>query len=450
MNNSKIYEFFAKNTSLNHDIDLTQYPFQYGKDGEGKLIIKCSDIDLGSSEFNIENVLSKVQSVVHNGETLPIFFTETLDELILEHPDGTVEIQFDLLKCYFLLVSGIQEPINKKRDKIGRFPYQESIQKKLQITDKPIADYYTLIFLEALSKAYKLDLSRLKKTKTGFTTFVSHDIDLCYSGWKQGGLSELKNGRPFNTLKLIFQRFFNRDTWFNFSEILALNKKLGVQSAAFFFLTRKGANKEFNLDNGDYDITNSVFKNVLDEILEQGSEIGIQGSLGAGFRQGVLEEDITTLDKNVSGNRCHFLFYELKKLPGLLEKAGLRYDNSPGFAEAIGFRHSSCKPFYFFDFENEKTSEIICLPLIIMDRTLSQKKYMNVPKESAAAVCEPIISEIEKHGGVLSLLWHNHHFSEYKFTGWREVYEEIIGVCTRKGSQFHSGARIIEKLKPNN
>ena len=145
----------------------------------------------------------------------------------------------------------------------------------------------------------------------------------------------------------------------------------------------------------------------------------------------------------VNGNRYHFLMYDSYLSPSVLSESGLKYDSSLGFAESIGFRNAYCLPFYLFDIKNCRSTDIIEIPLNVMDVSFG-KKYMDITKEEALNKTCHIIDEIEKFNGCFTLLWHNTYFSEYKYEGWKDIYFRIVEHCSGKDAQIVSGNKICK------
>ena len=114
------------------------------------------------------------------------------------------------------------------------------------------------------------------------------------------------------------------------------------------------------------------------------------------------------------------VMFNVKKTLEVLEQTALKYDATLGFAEHIGFRRGTCFPFYLYDFKRKQISTILEFPLIIMDTTLIHAKYMKISQHETLHQIEPLIAEVKKFHGVLSVLWHNTSFSDYKYTGWKK------------------------------
>ena len=81
-----------------------------------------------------------------------------------------------------------------------------------------------------------------------------------------------------------------------------------------------------------------------------------------------------------------------------------------------------------------------------MDTTLQHAKYMNVSADQALDKVKPIINEVIKFSGVLSLLWHNTHFSRFKYGGWKEVYIELLNYCKKHQAKLTTCEDIYQSV----
>ena len=138
--------------------------------------------------------------------------------------------------------------------------------------------------------------------------------------------------------------------------------------------------------------------------------------------------------------------FDTAKTTGILEKSGIKYDTSLGFAECTGFRRGTCHPFYLYDFEQNKTSTVLEIPLIVMDTTLRNKKYMGFAPEKTREDIFKLVDEVKKFNGIFSLLWHNTYFSEYKFTGWKQIYLDILEYCKNNHALMTTCRDIYERV----
>lgn len=425
-----------------YNIDPEDFEVNYGIDGISKIQISKGETGFFAEKrkYDTANVTWKDW----DGVRLPFLFDSNSEKDIITKSGDNVVINFDIIASSFFFLSNWQEWATRaKNNEIFRFPYEASLQFELNIIDKPVVNYYFSVLKHAIEMAYDTSLS----SKNQFTTFVSHDIDACLSAWLQGGFRALLDKRPFVTVKLMYLKLFKEDAWFNFREILDIEKKFNIKST-FFFMSMKG--KKGNFRNSDYTVARKKFKRVFQDIENNQSEVGLHGSFGTCNNEELYRRDIDKLDYNVIGNRFHFLEFDIEKSIPILEQSKIRFDSTMGYAEYPGFRNGICYPFYLYNIEKDMPSTILEIPLVLMDGTLQNKKYVNISKEKAIDFVAPIIEEVKKFDGVFTLLWHNTHFSEYKFKGWKEVFIEICNFCTSKGSQFKNGSDILKAYEYKN
>ncbi len=207
----------------------------------------------------------------------------------------------------------------------------------------------------------------------------------------------------------------------------------------FFFLPDPSKYKGH--ENADYEVLN--FRNAL--VIRQISEnnaVGLHGSFGSSNAFEKLQSDKNKLSESngnrlVSTNRFHFLMFDVQKIPALLEKAGIEIDSTLGFNDMPGFRFSTSYPFYLFDYEQNKASQVIEVPLQIMDASLFYGHYLGCKSmEEAWNYIELIVLQIKKTGGCLVLNWHNDAFADLGREVWLETLDAILKFCKANKSLF--------------
>lgn len=431
-----MFKYFLKNFEAIYNIEHGRFDISYGIDKNSRIQVKKGNVKWFNSRDQVD--LSGVIWKEWNGENIPFLFdSESLSPIISQSDYGVV-INYDIISSGFYLLSNWQEYVSSDKDTYGRFRMTESIQFKLDIICKPVVNYYFDILKAAIEVAYDIKIVQNLWQGKKMAVCLTHDIDLCESAWLQGSFRELLKGNIFAPLKLVASRLFEDDRWFNFQDIIETEKRSGANST-FFFLPYKG--KKEGIPNADYDISEPKFKKVFSQVEGSGSEVAIHGSIGTSSDADLLKSEIERIDCDVTGNRFHFLMYDSSLTPAILSESGLKYDSTLGFAENIGFRNSCCLPFFLYDFQNNKSSDILEIPLHVMDVSFSEK-YMNISKEEALYKVYDLIGEIEKFDGCFTLLWHNTYFSEYKYSGWKEVYRKILEHCADKKALMTSGRNI--------
>lgn len=432
----EIFKYILKNFEAIFRIEPGEFNINYGIDKKSKIQIKKGNVNYFITREPLD--LSVVIWKEWDGEKIPFLFDSDSDENIVTQFENQVIINYDIIASGFYLLSNWQEYVCCKKDSYGRFRMSESIQYKLNFICKPVVNYYFDILKNAIEKAYNVKLDQRLWQGKKMAVCLTHDIDLCESAWIQGSFRELLKGNIFAPLKLAAAKLFANDRWFNFSEILEAEKKFKSNST-FFFLPFKG--RKNGIPNADYNISKPKFRKVFRLIKENGSEIALHGSIGTNTDMDLLKSEINKIGVKINGNRFHFLMYDSFLSPFVLSESGLKYDSTLGFAEVIGFRNSCCLPFYLYDIKNNRSTNIIEIPLTVMDVSFGGK-YMGITKDEALIRMYDLVNEIENFNGCFTLLWHNTYFSEYKYTGWKNIYCKILEYCAGKDALMTSGENI--------
>ncbi|KAA9345807.1 polysaccharide deacetylase family protein [Adhaeribacter soli] len=409
----------------------------YGSNGQGKLKISAGGFPFFAQKVPFPEQLSWIE---FEGTRLPVLFQEPALPLLSEN-DDQLEIHADLIASAFYFLSGWQEFYSKERDRFNRFPFQASLQYKHQFVTVPVVNYYFGILKTALEKAYGISLKKYENAPTGFTTFLSHDVDRLESAWKVEGLKQAQKGNYFRTAQLVIQKALEQDHWHNLKTVAGTVKKYGATST-FFWLAQPG--KYNGHPNADYDIRHPKYQKLIKELAAAGFENSVHGSFGSSENSDQLKAEAAKLNPSVKGNRFHYLCFDPEKTPQALTSADLHYDSTLGFAEHFGFRNAYCFPFRLFDFINLKPYPFLEIPLHLMDATLWHPNYMQILPEQVLETIRPMLQEIQKFGGVFGLLWHNENFSELNIHNGLTVFESIMQELNQMGTIFKTGAAICQ------
>lgn len=368
-------------------------------------------------------------------ENIPFLFDKSDKDAVLEFRDDHCYINYDIIASSFFFLSGWQEYLFLNGNSAAKFSYEDSIQKKLGIAYLPVVNYYFDILRKAIKSVYGIDLEISFWGSKKFGLCLTHDIDKCTTGWLEGGFNEFKKGRLFTFFQLIYKRIFSDDVWFNFKDILELEKRFSAVSS-YYFMAEKGRFK----GNGDYDIENKKFKKVLSDIKDSGSEIGIHGSPGTHLNLKKFSREIKKLPYPVIGGRFHFLNFDIKNSFDIVEKAGLKYDSTLGFAGQPGFRNGITFPFRPYNFKEKRSYEVVEIPLIVMDATFIYHTKSSL--DEALERIEQLIEEVKKWNGCLTILWHNNYFSSCKYSGWKELYETVLRRSLKNNALLVNGEQV--------
>ncbi|UOQ99731.1 hypothetical protein MUN81_09590 [Hymenobacter sp. 5317J-9] len=382
------------------------------------------------------------------GRRVPFFFDAQPAAPLLDRQPGRCRVNADLISAAFYLLSGWQEYFSDTRDRHGRFPYAASVQQRYGFVALPVVNYYFDVLRTAVEHVTGQALRpRRWAGNAPFAAFISHDIDNLRSAWKAPAKADLKAGQFLRFGQRLWRRLTRPDAWDNLETVAATVAGYGARST-FFILPehRPGAD---GTPNADYRIDRHLWRRFI-HLASSGSELALHGSIGTAtdFAQ-LSSEQSESLTEPAQGIRFHYLRWEPRQTPMQLEAlvvAGLRYDATLGFAEHYGFRHSYCHPFYPFDFVTGQASRFLEIPLQVMDATLHHPNYLQLQPDDILPALRPMLAEIERFGGVASVLWHNDHFDPANtMTGPRQ-FAEIMVYLRQRGAAFLTGSQIVAEL----
>ena len=343
-------------------------------------------------------------------------------------PDGSFTI--DLFGSCFFLLTGYEEYIVKEKNQFGNFPFEASIACKGGFVKRPLVNEY-LEILWALLKTKDPSLYR-KAEKYNF--IPTHDVDHPFMyyfndfwGHLKGSLGDIiksKNPRQFVNRNLSWMFRAKGDPYNTFSWIMNLSEKKNLKSV-FFLKNCKLSNR---FDNG-YDIRKPAMKNLILDIHRRGHQIGFHPSYYTHNDKQLFESEIRDfrsyvgdlgIKQDINQVRQHYLRYEVPATTEIHEHYKLAFDYSLGYYNVSGFRRGTSHSFPVFNILRREVSEVIGIPLTLMEISLPLE-YSDPAQRFDAA--KDLISVCKKYKGNFVLLWHN---SNLLFEEERELYKNIL------------------------
>ncbi len=187
-----------------------------------------------------------------------------------------------------------------------------------------------------------------------------------------------------------------------------------------------------------YDARRARLVNQLDRL---GLEVGLHASYTCLADAGFLAEERAVLAEllggPIAGNRHHYLRLPWHEGIRALDRLGFSYDTTLGHAERPGPRAGLSFPFRPWDGAAAKPLRILELPLVLMDATLSEERYLGLSAEDAWVEVERVLDHLAAVGGCASFLWHNDRFDRVYGRGWDRLYDRLLdGIAARGG---HAG-----------
>ncbi len=331
------------------------------------------------------------------------------------------EFRLDLVASVFFLLSRYEEAVDgAARDDRDRSPAGASVLGRTGWLEWPVLDMYLTAFRGLIERAW----SGLALEAGGpGRAIVSHDVDHPSSRahWRGTHALRVVAGDAIHRRdpRLALRRAASflptpsgvgpLDPYTVFDFLMTASEARGVKST-FFFLTR-----ETEVPDGSrYRIDRPWARRLIAEIGRRGHHIGLHGSYnsfddverlraewalleraGADLPPGVLRRAI----------RQHFLRFRAGDTWRLQAEAGLTEDESLGFADAVGYRAGTARSFPAWDIVAGAPLALRVRPLHVMDVTLLQRMSTALPDRLATVA--DMARRTRRHGGDLSLLWHN-------------------------------------------
>lgn len=252
-----------------------------------------------------------------------------------------------------------------------------------------------------------------------YAAVVTHDIDgpEIQSGFALARSAYYalrhRNEREQEAFELgVLTRLFGRpDPYWNFADWMALERRLGIRATYYFYVDKAGgAPRHFN--DPHYDLRKGRYPQVLRDIHDNGSELGIHYGIRAhGVEQYRAAADVVRSLVGADwpiGGRAHYWSIDWRNPSRSwreLEDAGYRHDSSVS-AMALGFRFGSaqCTMPTGTD-ERTATEKIVVTPTAIMDAYVAEPRA-GAKLDQRMDDMHAVIDRIADVGGICVLDWH--------------------------------------------
>lgn len=369
-----------------------------------------------SHDILFEQGINDIEINVLQWDDVPCFF-----------PTGDASsIPFDIFAASFYLMSRYEEYLPHVQDEHERFPVHESLAFKNGFLEKPVVDIWALKFLAHFKEKYP----NLKFNKRKFQIISTVDINSAFA-YKSKGIMRtfgafVKDLFQFNLLNLynrvltIFN--FRKDHFDTFSKFLNIKKNHKVKTLFFFLIG------DYTTFDKNVSFSNNSFRSLIKSVADY-AKIGIKPSYFTMKDEVLLKKELKRLEEIVNTpilfSRQHFLRLSLPETYQNLIDADIKEDYSMGYAKTVGFRASTCTPFYFYDIDFEIQTPLKIFSFAVRDITL--KYEMNLSDEASLAKIMELKHAVKEVKGTFISLVHNETLSENSnWKGWTSIYEQMV------------------------
>ena len=139
--------------------------------------------------------------------------------------------------------------------------------------------------------------------------------------------------------------------------------------------------------------------------------------------------------RSEAGVRMHWLYYG-EDSPKALEEAGLDYDSTFGYNDAVGFRAGTAQAFCPL-----QARGMLELPLIMQDTAMLYPGRMHLSEAEALDLCKQVIQCAAKSGGAVTVNWHTRSLSPERL--WGEFYEKLLQEIRKHRVWFGTAREIV-------
>jgi peptidoglycan/xylan/chitin deacetylase (PgdA/CDA1 family) len=401
---SKIDEFVAHNGPK---LSYTKAPLG------NEFFIKSNDLlfEQGVNDLDIN---------IQKWEDVPCFFATNLKS----------SIPFDIFAASFYLISRYEEYLPHVKDIHGRFTAEQSMAFKYGFLEKPVVDIWAYKFLAMLLEKFP-DYN----CKTRAYTFISTvDIDNAFA-YKHKNLVRTIGGFFNDLLKFklveIWNRFtviwnLKRDPFDTFESILRLKNEYNVKTIFFFLIG------DYSTFDTNVSASKTKYKLLIKEMVDY-ARVGLHPSYFTMQDAALLKKEKERLENitntPVTRSRQHYLRFSLPETYQNLIDLEVEEDYSMGYASTVGFRASTCTPFYFYDLDFEIQTPLKIFPFALMDTTLND--YMKLTSKQSLGRIRDLKNEVKAVNGTFITLFHNESLSNYlRWRGWKRLYESMLKIAT--------------------
>ncbi len=186
---------------------------------------------------------------------------------------------------------------------------------------------------------------------------------------------------------------------------------------------------------------------IVTQVMAQGDELGLHPSYTASERPGLIGEEREQLEalagREVRGVRFHYLRHDAHATLPQLDRLGFAYDSSQGYADRPGMRAGLSFPYRPFDVAADRPLRMLELPLVVMDATLAEARYLGLPAGEGLERAVATLERAARAGGTVSVLWHNDRFEPAYARGWDRAYDRVLAWVRERGGRLCTAAEAV-------
>ena len=372
-----------------------------------------------SNELLFEQGVNDLETTIFYWEEVPCFFNAGSKSVL----------PFDIFAASFYLISRYEEYLPHVRDQHERFTAEQSIAFKYRFLEKPIIDIWAYKLLEKVKE--KFPDFEVENREYSYVSTI--DIDNAFA-YKHKSLVRTTGGFLKDLMNFKLRTFWDRfavltnikkDPYHTFDKILELKSKFDIDTIFFFLVA------DYTTFDTNVSASKNKFKLLIKSMLDY-AKVGLHPSYFSMKDESLLKKEKERLESitntPMERSRQHYLRFSLPETYQKLIDLEIKEDYSMGYASHVGFRASTCTPFYFYDLDFEIQTPLKIVPFALMDTTLND--YLGLTPKQSLGKIRDLKNEVQAVNGLFVTLFHNESLSNYlRWKGWSKVYESMLKIA---------------------
>jgi len=355
-------------------------------------------------------------SIAKWDENVPCFFTAGKKS----------SIPYDIFAASFYLMSRYEEYLPHVQDEHERFSVEESMAFRNGFLKRPLVDIWAYKFLEVLKEKFPDHPFENRE----FSYISTFDINQAYI-YRAKGLVRSIGGFMIDFFTFKLSAFIDRalvllkvkkDPYDTYDEIVSLKKVYQFPTVLFFLISNVST----------YDNNVSITKDKYRLLIKSMSDyvkVGLNLSYFTMKKEDLMKKELKKMESiintPVSKSKQHLLRNHLPETYQKLIDLEVEEDYTMGYSDYLGFRASTCTPFYFYDLDFEIQTPLKVFPFAVNDYALNEVLSLS-PKQALLKIKE-LLHEVKAVNGTFVTLFHNEILSDYGiWKGWKGVYGDVL------------------------
>ncbi len=345
------------------------------------------------------------------------------NDLVYFYPNETkCDLGYDLFSSVFYFISRYQEWQPFDKDRHYRFEASNSIQFHLKQHLKPLIDIWVNEFKLKLQQFF----GSIQFTQKKFVYTSTIDVDNLFA-YKNKGQKRTIAGALKDIYLLDLKNLKRRlqvvkgklaDPFDVYEQLNTISKQSGVP-LFYFFLQRTGTEFDRTIDPHS-----GAFEPVFEQLKKDKIEFGIHPSYNAHINEKLMKEEFDCIKQHshstINISRQHYLRFDIAKTPELLIKNDVVADFTMGFASSPGYRAATFTPFCYFDLKNNKATDLLMIPFVVMDGVYFN--YSQIPALEAQEQMIELATQAKQLNGIFVSVFHERTMDEALYPGFKDLY----------------------------